>query len=65
MEKNPDIGSIRADELKKPGEVAAMFDVVAPNYDLAMTLSLWDRCTCGVALSGPQLIHVRGGRSST
>ncbi len=35
MEKNPDIGSIRADELKKPGEVAAMFDVVAPNYDLA------------------------------
>ncbi|MBP7881127.1 MAG: class I SAM-dependent methyltransferase, partial [Actinomyces sp.] len=35
MKKSPEVGTIRADETKKPDEVAAMFDVVAPNYDLA------------------------------
>ena len=35
MKKSLEVGTIRADETKKPDEVAAMFDVVAPNYDLA------------------------------
>ncbi|WP_099331887.1 class I SAM-dependent methyltransferase [Actinomyces minihominis] len=68
-----DVANVRADENKFPNEVAAMFDVVAPSYDLANDLLslgqvyLWRRATRNAIdpQPGALILDVAGGTGTS
>lgn len=67
------VSAIRADETKRPDQVAAMFDVVAPRYDLvnqvisAGQVNLWRRAVASALDAGPGqvILDVAGGTGTS
>ncbi len=72
-EEVSEAGEVRADQAKDPGEVAAMFDVVAPRYDLTNEVislgqvHLWRRAVTRAVdpRPGQEILDVAGGTGAS